>query len=114
MFLIQQITSDPYQKQTLILSDGSSLSITMLFIPMQLGWFITELSYKDFSLKGLRISVMPNMLHQFRNQLPFGLACISSQKREPTQQDDFFTGTMKLYILSADEVAEYEDFLTDG
>jgi hypothetical protein len=114
MYLIQQITSDPLQKQTLILPDGTSLSLTINFVPMQYGWFITSLVYGSFVLNGLRITNSPNMLHQFKNQIPFGLACFSSENREPTQQQDFSSGASNLYILSAAEVAQYAGLLQSG
>ena len=114
MFLIQQITNDPLQKQTLILPDGTSLSLTVNFVPMQYGWFITSLIYGSFTLNGLRITNSPNMLHQFKNQIPFGLACFSTNNREPSQQQDFSSGASQLYILSSAEVAQYAGLLQSG
>lgn len=114
MFIIQQITSDPLQKQTLILPDGSQLQLTIYFVPMQFGWFITNLTYGDFQINGLRITNSPNMLNQFRNIIPFGLACYSVQNREPTQQEDFSSGTSQLFILSQAECAQYAELLDNG
>lgn len=112
MFQIQHLTQDARQKQTLVLPDGTQIRIELYFVPMQLGWFITELTYGDFTLSGLRISNSPNMLHQFRNQLPFGLACFSAQEREPSQQEDLQSGATKLYILTAAEVEAYTEYLS--
>jgi hypothetical protein len=114
MYLIQQITSDALQKQTLILPDGTTLSLTINFVPLQYGWFITNLVYQSFILNGLRLTNSPNMLHQFRNQIPFGLACFSLSNREPSQAEDFSSGASQLYILSAAEVAQYTGLLQSG
>ncbi len=114
MYLIQQVTDDSLQLQTLILPDGSSLSLTIYFVPMQYGWFITNLTYGSFVLNGLRITNSPNMLHQFKNQIPFGLACVSTDDREPSQQQDFSSGASKLFIVSAAEVEQYSEFLSGG
>lgn len=114
MFLIQQITNNPSQKQTLILQDGTSLTLTLQFVPMQYGWFITDLVYQSFELKGIRICNSPNMLHQFRNQIPFGLACFSAANREPSQQNDFSSGASRLYVLSEAEVKQFTEFLQHG
>ena len=114
MYLIQQVSNDPLQAQTLILPDGTSLLMTTYFRPLQLGWFITNLTYGTFVLNGYRIVTSPNMLYQFQNQLPFGLACFSTQNREPSQQDDFISGACQLFLLSSDEVAEYAELLTNG
>lgn len=112
MYRIQQITSDALQKQTLVLPDGTTLELTIYFVQMQYGWFITNLAYGNFVLNNLRITNSPNMLHQFRNKIPFGLACFSTNDREPSQQEDFSSNASILYILSADEVAQYGDYLS--
>lgn len=114
MYLIQRITTNPYQKQTLVLDNGVSLTLTLLYRPMQYGWFIERLTYQDFELNCVRITNNLNMLHQWRNLLPFGLGCISQSQREPTQQEDFSSSASKLYILTADEVEEYAAYLRNG
>lgn len=115
MNLITQVTDAPLQKQTLVLGDGTSFTMTMYFVPLQSGWFITELSYgTNFILRGLRITNSVNMLNQFRNLIPFGLGCISTANREPSQQQDFSSGNSKLYILSEIETTEYAEILRLG
>lgn len=112
MLRINQITSYPLQQQNIILPDGSFFSITVNFIPMQLGWFITDFSYKEFPLKMVRISVSVDMLYQFKNILPFGLGCFTNENREPTLQQDFASGAFGLYVLSQAEVAAYSAILS--
>lgn len=112
MLQIDTISTDASQTQTLILPDGTSIQLTIQFVPLQLGWFITDLEYGSFTLNGFRITNSPNMLRQYRNQLPFGLACFSTGDREPSQQQDFSSQNSILYILSAAEVAAYEAFLS--
>lgn len=106
MFLIQQINSQPRQKLTLILSDGSSFDLTIEYKPLQVGWFITEISYQGFIINGMRITTNPNILYQYKNQIPFGLACFTDGNQEPMLSEDFSSGRSKLYILSAEEVDE--------
>jgi hypothetical protein len=112
MNLIQPITDDTLQTMNLVLPDGTSFSMTIYFVPMQYGWFITNLTYaiKNFEINGLRITNNPNMLYQFKNKIPFGLGCFSSSSREPTQQQDFSSGSSKLYLLNADEIQELVEF----
>jgi hypothetical protein len=114
MQLIQQITSDSFQEQTIILPDGSSFVFQLYFMPMQYAWIITLLTYKTFTLTGFRVVNSPNMLQQYRNQIPFGLACFSIGSREPTQQQDFSSGASQIWLLSAAEVAAYQAFLVSG
>ncbi len=114
MLRIQQVTSNPLQRQTLLLPDGTSLTLTLYFRPQQLGWFVNSLVYGDFTLNGLRITNSPNMLNQWRNLLPFGFACFSTANREPSLQEDFSSGASKLYILTQAEVDEYAEYLSRG
>ena len=114
MLLITQVSSNPLQERTFLLGDGSQFTFSLYFVPLQAGWFIPQLVYGDFTINGLRISNSPNMLHQFRNQLPFGLACYSDANREPALQEDFSSNASRLYVLTADEVQEYQGYLTGG
>lgn len=111
MLLIKNITSDPNQKRVLVLPDGTSMSLTMYFMPLQQGWFITNLTYGDFILNGYRIVNSPNMLYQYLNIIPFGLACFSKDDREPSLIEDFSSGASELYLLTQEEVSLYEAFL---
>lgn len=112
MYQVQNITNDTRQIQSLVLPDNTIIQLSMYFIPMQYGWFVTNLTYGDFVLTGVRISNSPNMLYQFRNKIPFGIACISDQGREPSQQNDFAVGASRLFILTPDEVKQYTVFLS--
>lgn len=113
MYTVQQFTSDPYQTQTLqIPGTGGNVILTYQFIPLQYGWFFRSIAFNSFLLENLRICNSPNMLHQWRNQIPFGLACFSTNNREPSQQQDFSSGASTLYLLSQAEVVQYAEFLS--
>lgn len=113
MYIVNQLTDDPLQSQPLVLPDGTTIGLTLYFIQQQFGWFIRELTYGDnFILRGMRVCNSPNMLHQFRNQLPFGLACYSTNDREPSLLQDFSSGNSILYVLTPAEVAAYTEFLS--
>lgn len=114
MNLITNITSYPLQNQTVPLPDGSVFNFTIYYVPLQIGWFITNLTYKTFILNGMRICNNPNMLYQWQNQLPFGLACFTQSNREPTQQQDFSSGASGLYLLSQQECEDYRNYLRTG
>ena len=114
MLRIQQITNDSLQKQTILLDDGSSFTMVMYFVPLQYGWFFRELTYLDFTLRNFRICNDLNMLYQFRNKLPFGIACISAGNREPSLREDFSSGASRLYVLTEEEMDEYTEYITSG
>ena len=109
---VSAITSDPLQKQTLSLPDGSTLLLTIYFVSQQRGWFIKELSYNGFVIQGLRLCIGINLLEQFKNKIPFGLCCLTKSNREPFNIQDFSSGNSALYILTADEVLKYSRFLS--
>jgi len=111
MLKITSLTNDPFQKQTLFLPNGEALVLYLYFRPMQYGWFISQLVYGDFVLNEVRVTNSPNMLFQFMNKLPFGLACFSKDNREPTQQNDFISGAATLYILTEAECQAYLEFV---
>ena len=114
MYIISKITDDPSQEQQLVLYDGSVLYMSMYYSETQKGWFFDTLQWNTITINGLRIVNSPNMLHQFRNQLTFGMSCISIGNREPMLVSDFSTGASTLYILSSTEVAYYNTYLTTG
>lgn len=115
MYQIQNLTIDPKQKQTLVLPDGTQITITIEYVPSQLGWFLRTITYGDFVLNGIRICNNPDLLYQWRNLIPFGLACSSLDvRREPSLQEDFVSGASSLFILSADDVLAYTRYLSGG
>ena len=111
MFLIRQITSAPSQKMSLALQDGTYLTMIIYFMPMQQTWIIRELTYNDFTIYGPRIVVSPNFLHQYKNQIPFGIGCFTNEYREPSLSQDFSSGAFKLYLLSDEETNQYAELL---
>ena len=114
MYLIGNLTNQPLQTMTLILPNGNPMNMSLYFVPQQFGWFIPSLTYQTFTLNGLRVCNNPNMLYQWRNILPFGLACFSTQSREPSQQNDFISGASNLYLLDSSEVEELTTLYQSG
>lgn len=114
MYSINQITADPLQTTTIILPNGNPCSMTIYYVPRQIGWYITNFTYQNFTTGGIRITNNPNMLQPWANILQFGLACYSTQDREPTQLQDFATGANLLYILDSSEVEAVIQFYQNG
>lgn len=114
MYLINQVTDLPLQTMNITLPDSTTALMTIYFVPMQQGWFITNLTYNTFILNGLRITNNPNMLLQYQNEIPFGIACYSQANREPMLQQDFSSGASQLYILDQTECEQYYAMLQAG
>ena len=113
MYQITGITSDPLQKLTMILPSGIPLVLTLYFMPQNYAWVIKELDYnsESYVLTNLKIVNSLNMLNQYRNLIPFGLACQVTGGREPQFIQDFVSGAANLYILTQDEVNSYRELL---
>lgn len=117
MYLVQQITADAQQNMRLLHPVlGKPISLTLEYRSNQYGWYITSLTYDDksFAIGTIRIVAHPNLLHQWKNILPFGLACYTTNNREPSQRGDFVNGDAELFVLDASEVAAYVGYLANG
>lgn len=101
------LTSAARQLINVIGDNGEVIPLLMYFLPTQNGWAF-DISYLDFSLKGAYLTISPNCLRGYRNILPFGLLCTSTDGYEPQFIEDFIDGRVSLYLLNAEEVAEVE------
>lgn len=111
MTLIQEITNEAKQKHTIILPNGKSMVMILEFFPLQTGWFVS-FTYENFVINKMRVVTNPNILHQFKNLIPFGIGIYVSENQEALFQDDFSTKRAKLYLLTEEETQEYEDYLS--
>ena len=75
----------------------------------QRGWFYT-LSYpaKGFQTVNRRLVASPNFLRAFRNVLPFGMTCKTTDGAEPILLNDFVSGRVSVYVLNTADVAKAE------
>jgi hypothetical protein len=110
MNLINTITDDPNQSMTLKLSAGDTVAFNLSYLESQQGWYYS-LTYGTFPLTMRRIVTSVNMLRGFRNLLPFGFACITSDGYEPVFKDDFSNGRAQFYLLNADDVTAVESLI---
>lgn len=110
MIPITTLTEDPNQLQKIILSDGSVITFTFNYSANQKGWFYS-LSYLNKVVLNRRLVVGPNLLRAFRNILPFGLACTSTDGYEPVLLNDFISERVKLTVTTIEENAEIEEIL---
>jgi len=108
---ITSLTNDANQVLAILLDDGTRVNITLSYCPNQLGWFYS-LTYNDFVVNNRRIVNSPNMLRQFRDIIPFGLACLVVDGYEPIYQSDFVDGRAALYILNELDLVETETLIT--
>lgn len=101
---VEGITDKPKQQTTIVLADGSHVSLLLEYRPNQLGWFY-DLAWGDFTVNGLRLVTGPSLLRAFRNVLPFDLAVLATANVEPLNQADFADGTCQLYLLQGEDIS---------
>lgn len=104
MKLLNKITDDSSQQFTLIGDDGEQISFLLFFMPSQQSWFF-NLSYGAKTINGIKVILSPNILHNYKNILPFGIGCLSSDGMEPFYIDDFSTQRIRMYLLNAQDVS---------
>jgi hypothetical protein len=105
---ISNISSDPFQQQNVTLPDGGTCALQMKYIAQQEGWFFTLISWRNFTIKGVRITNDQNILNQWKNILPFGIACQTEGNREPTQLEDFYSGASNLFLLNSEDLEQHK------
>lgn len=109
MTKIQGISTDALQNFTVALADGTTFNMTLAFKPLQQGWFIS-VSYGAFSVTNMRVCCVYNILEQFSEQIPFGIACFTTQNQEPMFPQDFAASNAALCVLDETDVANLEAY----
>ena len=112
MTTIENISDQSPQQMTIVLPDGSALTITFTYKAQQSGWF-WDASWNGqnppWQRNGQRLCTSPNFLRQERNVIPFGLALSTTDGSEPTGQEDFQSGKATLVLLDATDVINVEN-----
>jgi len=105
------LTDSAAQTFNLVLDDGTIATMNLYFRPNQLAWFY-DISYNanntTFTAAGRQVVTSPNMVRQFRNQIPFGLAVTYQSNGEPTGQEDWVNGNATMYLLNQVDVGMVE------
>lgn len=107
MTRIDNITDDASQLIRLILDDGSIAVLTLNFSGTVERWTY-NISYGTFADNGGNLCIMPNILRQFRNVIPFGLACVAEDGVDPFNVEDFARARVNLYVLNSADLVQIE------
>lgn len=95
------------QQFTLTGIPGIQISVFLRFMPRIQVWNM-DISYGSFQANGIPVVCSPNILRQWRNILPFGLACTDIYQLDPYQLNDFAIGNASLYLLDSADIAAVE------
>lgn len=109
MTKIQGISDAASQNFTIALNDGSTFELGLVFKPLQQGWYLS-VTYGDFTVTNMRLCCVYNVLEQFSNRLPFGLACFTTQNQEPMFPQDFKASNAALCVLDETDLNNLEAF----
>lgn len=114
MNIINGITRQPTQVIAITLEDGSRVTLTLYFRPQQNGWFYDviwpgsdELPV-PFENQNRRLVAAGNLLRQFKDIIPFGLACFTVDNTDPMTQASLSDGSVTIVLLNADDVVTIE------
>jgi len=110
MKYINKISSEPIQRMFLTGNPGQRIIFELRYLPTQEIW-MADITYRDFVLNGISILNSPNLLRGYKNIIPFGLACLTTDLQDPFSLVDFESGYARLFLLTQDEVLELENDL---
>lgn len=106
---MQQITIT--ENSTIEIINGNNETYTgyINYNSSRQGWFLDLIS-ESFSVYGIRITSVPNVLRQWKDRLGFGICVLTENKSEPFFLEDFNTGRAKMYLLEPDDL-ELQDII---
>lgn len=111
------LTDQANQQMSIVLPDGTPVTLIMNFYPQQNAWFF-DLAWQGiaapFTLLGCQMVTSPNLLRQYRRLLTFGLAVFTIDNVEAETQTAFIDGTATLVLLDAADVIEIETAVFPG
>lgn len=114
MLQIENITEEVWQKHTIILENGELFTFELYFASQQIAWYFKNITYQNFVLNSIKVVNSINLLNQFSQILPFGIACLSISDRDPNQVEDFTSGYSSLYLLTEADLVTYGENLSAG
>lgn len=114
MNIINGITNQPTQVMAITLADGSRATLTLYFRPQQNGWFYdlewpgSQQLAVPFACQNRRLVTAGNVLRQFRDIIPFGLAVFTIDNADPITQACFIDGSTTVVLLDTDDIETIE------
>lgn len=101
MLILNDIFTDsPRQSEEILLPDNTTFTINLYYNNLTSSWFFDILyPASNFTLLGQKLTSNPNVIHNFRNKLKFGLSFIVKDGGELWYKDDFTSGRVDVYLL---------------
>ena len=110
---ILELTTTYKQERLVVLESGLVFTLGLEYVVNQMGWFYYIL-FGKFATHGNRLVTSSNILRQYKNILPFGVAVMTIDGTDPFLIDDFVTGRVRVFTLNSDDVNFIEATLYNG
>lgn len=107
MYQLSQLDNNPKQCVTMILDNQERVILTFEYKPICQGWFF-GFEYNGEKYDNIRLTTSYNILRAYRNWLPFGLRCDTTDDEEPMGIEDLANGYAKIYLLTREDVQATE------
>ena len=107
MFQITSITSESRQKHKLPVDGYADCEMIIEWRDTQSGWF-ASFTWGTWSVTGVRLCVLPNILAQWSNTIPFGIIILSNSGQDPMTIDAFEKSEATMFVMTSEERAELE------
>ena len=105
------LSNDAKQTFAFSLNDGSRVSFSFEYISANQGWFMS-LSYGNkLTIRRRRVVTSPNMIRAFRDIIPFGVSCSTTDGHEPIYKDDFTSKRAVVCVLQGDDIPISEEII---
>ena len=110
---LNNLTNHADQVMVLQLPAGGIATLELMYHGATKRW-IMNLEYGDVVIDGIGVCCHPNLLRQWKNVIPFGLACATQFQTDPTEFSDFVNGNAVLYLLDEADVQFVESSILGG
>lgn len=112
MITLDGLKATGNQKFRTLASNGDFIEITLYFLSAIQQWSM-DIKWNNFILNGFKVFNSLNILSQYENIIPFGIAIIIPDGGEPFIINDFSTKRVQLGILSPEEIEEINAFYVE-
>lgn len=115
MTQVDNLTNAADQTTNLVLADNTVVTMRMRYRVRTQRWTVdvgyppVTLGGKPFQVNGLTLTCFPNVMRPWRNLLPFGIGFWTADLTDPFDINDFSTGRVAAYLLSAADVTAIEN-----
>jgi len=105
---LTELTNEANQEHIVKVITGELFTLQLFYLHRSESWY-ANIIYNDVVLNGIKINQSINVLRQYKNILPFGIACYSDYNTDPFLLEDFAQDNYFLSILTSNEVVELEN-----